>query len=288
MPFIQNENLFRYLAENFDRHSHQSLWWTFNESLAAESMQEIKPVLESLSVFRLGELEDLIFSFKEMGSINSLHLFGLDELILFAFYWVNKNSYSRVLDLGANIGLHTTVLFKMGYTVTSFEPDPKHMEELSSNLLRNGLPVRGLMQKAVTVDGSNVEFIRVLGNTTGSHVAGAKADPYGDLDKFIVESTPIAEAVSTADLVKMDVEGLEASLLASIPISVFETTDFLIEIGTVENAKKIFDNFEGSKISLFSQKINWQQVSKFEELPFSHREGSCFITGKTEMNWRLT
>jgi len=287
MSFIQNENLFRYLAENFDRHTHQTLWWTFNESLAAESMQDIKPALESLSEFRLGELEDLIFSFKEMGSINSLHLFGLDELILFAFYWVNRNRYSKVLDLGANIGLHTAVLFKMGYSVTSFEPDPNHMEELFSNLVRNDLPISGLIQKAVTVDGSDVEFIRVLGNTTGSHVAGAKADPYGDLDKFIVESTSIAEAVSTADLVKMDVEGLEASLLASIPISAFETTDLLVEIGTHENAKKIFDNFEDSGILLFSQKINWQMVSKYEDLPFSHREGSCFITGKTEMNWRL-
>ncbi len=287
MSFIQNENLFTYLAENFDRHSHRSLWWTFNDSLAAESVQEIKPILETQSIFRLGELEEFIFSYKDMGSINSLHLFGLDELILFAFYWVNRSSYSRVLDLGANIGLHTVVLSKMGFTVTSFEPDPIHMDELSSNLLRNGLPADGLKQKAVTIDGSNVEFIRILGNTTGSHVAGAKADPYGDLERFIVESTPIVEAIGGVDLVKMDVEGLEATLLQSVPISAFETTDFLVEIGTPENAKKIFDYFEGSKISLFSQKTNWKRASKFEELPFSHREGSCFVSGKTEMNWHL-
>jgi len=287
MSFIQNENLFTYLAESFDHHSHRRMWWTFNDSFGAESVQEIKPVLETQSVFRFGELEEFSFSYKDMGSINSLHLFGLDELILFAFYWVNRELYSRVLDLGANIGLHTVVLSKMGFTVTSFEPDPNHMDELASNLLRNGLPLDGLKQKAVTIDGSNVEFIRVLGNTTGSHVAGAKADPYGDLEKFIVESTPIAEAIADVDLVKMDVEGLEATLLQAVPLSAYETTDFLVEIGTPENAKKIFDYFEGSKISLFSQKINWKRVSKFEELPFSHREGSCFISGKTEMNWHL-
>ena len=77
------------------------------------------------------------FSYFEMGAINSLDLFGLDELIIFSFYWQNRNIYTSVADIGANIGLHSVILGHMGYSVTSFEPDPIHVLEFSRNVQNN-------------------------------------------------------------------------------------------------------------------------------------------------------
>src|SRR3546814_20413787 len=73
-----------------------------------------------------------------MGNIDSLDLFGIDELIVFAFYWANRDRYRTALDLGANIGLHSIILDRCGYRVTAFEPDPETAEELRRNLVRNG------------------------------------------------------------------------------------------------------------------------------------------------------
>jgi hypothetical protein len=40
----------------------------------------------------------------KMGAIDSLDLFGLDELIIFTFYHANRTRYRRALDIGANLG----------------------------------------------------------------------------------------------------------------------------------------------------------------------------------------
>ena len=49
---------------------------------------------------------DIVFPYVQLGNIDSLDLFGLDELILFAFYWRNRTCYRKVVDFGANLGLH--------------------------------------------------------------------------------------------------------------------------------------------------------------------------------------
>ena len=70
-----------------------------------------------------------------MGSINSLDLFGLDELLLLSRYWRNRERYHDAVDLGADVGLHSILLGKIGMSVTRAEPYPIHMVELRSNMV---------------------------------------------------------------------------------------------------------------------------------------------------------
>ena len=58
----------------------------------------------------LGALGEIEIPFFSMGAYNTTHLFGLDELILFSFYAQNKFRYKKVADLGANIGLHLSLI----------------------------------------------------------------------------------------------------------------------------------------------------------------------------------
>ena len=74
-----------------------------------------------------GPVGPLSLPYFEMGAVTSLDLFGLDELILFAFYNANRERYRRVVDFGTNLGLHTIVLARCGFDVRSFEPDPVHI-----------------------------------------------------------------------------------------------------------------------------------------------------------------
>jgi FkbM family methyltransferase len=285
MSFIENKGLLRYLADQHTRHSCQTSWWDFNSQLAKESVSSLKLRLENSEEFGIGEIENILFSYRDMGAVNTLDLFGLDELIMFAFYWKSRAKYKRVVDMGANVGLHTVVLNQLGYEVKSYEPDPSHVVDLVKNLRLNAMSVEGISQEAVTTDGTKVEFTRVVGNTTGSHVSGAKEDPYGELETFDVESAPISEVIQNADLVKMDVEGLEADLLSVVTKDEFDTVDFMIEIGSPKNATQIFNHLRGMGVNAFSQKNNWRKVESVADLPMKHQEGSCFISSAHEMEW---
>ena len=73
----------------------------------------------------------------------------------------------------------------------SFEPDPGHLTQLQYNLKLNQIET-DLREAAVSLEDGHAEFVRVMGNTTGSHLAGSKSDPYGDLDRFEVTVTAAA------------------------------------------------------------------------------------------------
>ncbi len=231
-----------------------------------------------------GPLGDIRFPFHSMGNINSLDLFGIDELIILAFYDANRSTYSKVVDFGANIGFHSFGMGRSGFQVRSFEPDPHHFELLKRNLDLNGVTSE-LHNSAVSLEAGQAEFVRVLGNTTGSHIAGAKKDPYGDLERFDVEIEAAAEHLAWADLAKIDIEGHEAALLTGLTPETWATTDAIMEVGTEENAKAIYDYLAGGPINMFSQLKSWGRVESLADMPTSHRDGSLFISSKSEMPW---
>lgn len=233
----------------------------------------------------LGPFGALSFPYRKMGAIDSIDLFGLDELILFAFYWANRARYRRVVDIGANIGLHSIVMARCGFAVRAFEPDPVHLDRLRANLSLNGVTEVEVAEAAVSDRAGSAEFVRVKGNTTGSHLAGAKAAPYGPLDRFPVALRSFADAVADADFVKIDAEGHEAVILHALPPERWKTLDAVVEIGTPENARALFEHFQALPVGLFAQKIGWERVRTVDDMPASHRDGSLCVTREAEMPW---
>ena len=106
-----------------DHHSRSSSVYQYLDALLKDAVTDIYGSTGTCSaeLFGLGKLSLPFFS---MGSINSTHLFGLDELLIFSFYRKNIDRYKSVADLGANIGLHSICLSKYGFDVDSYEPDP--------------------------------------------------------------------------------------------------------------------------------------------------------------------
>lgn len=232
-----------------------------------------------------GPFGDLVFPYVKMGAIDSLDLFGLDELIIFSFYWRNRARYRRVLDLGANIGLHSIMLARTGFTVTCYEPDPHHLSLLNRNLANNAVTTVTPVQAAVAIEAGSLEFVRVLGNTTGSHLAGSKTNVYGDVERFKVEAVTFNSIIDGIDFIKMDVEGQEKKILTATQREHWLKLDMMCEIGSAENAAAVFEHFQGIGINTFAQKIGWAKVRRVEDMPTSHRDGSLFISAKAEMPW---
>lgn len=228
----------------------------------------------------------LVFPYHPMGVFDSLNLFDLDELIILSFYWTNRYRYQRVLDVGANIGLHSIILSRCGFEIRAYEPDPEHFKILQRNLALNHCDRVTAFNQAISDKTGVKEFIRVLGNTTGNHLAGSKPHPYGELERFPVEVEAIEPLFGWADLIKLDAEGHEKEILLSTRKQDWLKTDALVEVENETNAKLLYEHFGGLEVNLFSQKINWQRVTNEDHVPTSYREGTLFVTCKNEMPWK--
>jgi len=255
--------------------------------LRAVAIEEVKATFssEKSEPHTMAPFGDLIFPYTRMGAIDSLDLFGLDELIVFAFYWANAGLYRKTLDLGANIGLHSIVMSRCGFQVSCFEPDPHHYSLLTRNLDENRVTGVTPVNAAVSVTQGTMEFVRVLGNTTGSHLAGSKANPYGEIERFPVKVLPFSELIKGVDFVKMDVEGHEKVILTNTSAEQWRSLDMIAEIGSEENAGAIFDHFSAIGVNLFAQKSSWKRVESLDDMPTSYHDGSLFISSRAEMPW---
>jgi FkbM family methyltransferase len=273
------------LIENPSQHSRDSSFYKTHEQellnmLENSDLNSSKSGHESFEPFG-----DLHFPYREMGAINTIHLFGLDELIIFSYYWANKSRYKNVADLGANIGLHSLIMDRCGFSINSFEPDPIHVDVFQENIVNNKSVNITINQKAISDKSGTMDFIRVLGNTTGSHLAGAKEDPYGELETFSVETSDINAVLLNNDFVKMDIEGQEATAILSTKKDTWANVEMILEVGTEKNAKIIFEYLNEINVNMFSQKTGWNKVSNLAEIPTSYKEGSLFLSVADEMSW---
>lgn len=280
------------LAAAHTHHCHEGDWWKLAAERHDASKVGIRRSLIEHHRLSIAPLGDIDFTLVEMSDapegevISSVELFGLDEMIIFAFYWANRSRYQTVVDLGANLGLHSIVLARMGFSVKAYEPDPVHLRHLKTHLEMNRLSTSVMVHEAaVTVNSGNVEFLRVLGNTTGSHVLGAKNAPYGAIEQFNVKAVSIGGAIEGADLVKMDVEGSEAELLTALRAGELQSTDIICEVGSEENAEAIWNHFANSPVKMYSQKLGWSAARSYHDLPAHHSEGSLFLSTKGHMPW---
>jgi FkbM family methyltransferase len=278
------ESLFLALPELHAHHKRSGNIYEFIKKAIRSQIEILFSPKEDKSV-DFKPFGEIIFPYHKMGAIDSLNLFDLDELIIFSYYWLHRKRYFRAIDIGANIGLHSIILNKCGFEVQSYEPDPAHYGILKSNLKKNNCSKTTPLNFAISSKDEEMEFTRVLGNTTGSHLSGSKANPYGDLEKFPVKVKAIKSIIGWADLIKMDAEGHEKEILISTEKKDWQKTDAFVEVENSQNAKAIYEHFNTLKVHLFSQKNNWKKVENLDAMPTSYREGSLFITCKEDMLW---
>lgn len=278
------EKLFVALPELKDLHAHEKKSYLLLKNIAR---QEIEKLFSSENPFQqdFAPFGTLVFPYCKMGAVDSLNLFDLDELIIFSFYWQNRNRYRCVADIGANIGLHSILLNKCGYSVRSYEPEKNHFKMLEKNIALNQCTTIESHNKAVSDNEGEMEFVRVLGNTTGSHLAGSKQNPYGQLERYPVKMESILGIINWADLIKLDAEGHEKQIILATKHEHWMNTDALIEVENSNNAIAIYSHFNKIGVNLFSQKNGWQKVTRIEDIPTSYKEGTLFASCKNEMPW---
>ena len=221
--------------------------------------------------------------FYKMGNINSSHLLGIDEIIIFIFYFLRKKKFHNVSDLGANIGMHSIILGKLGFNVKSYEPDQEHSKQFKKNKNINKLNNVKLIRKAVDTKKGDVIFTKILNNTTGSFIKKAKKNTYGPVKKYKVKTEKFQDILKWSDMIKMDVEGLEAELIKTVNSKNLSTKEIILEVGSKDNAKNIFRYSKKNNFNLFSQKRGWKKVKNISDMPHSYKDGSLIITNENKL-----
>lgn len=218
--------------------------------------------------------------FVSFGAVTSDDLFCEKEQEIMRFYENNKDRYHRALDIGANIGVHSLLMATQGWYVYGLEPDPHHFQLLKDNILKTiAFPGISVERLAVSDHNGTEIFVRVKGNTTGSHLKGDK-QPYGELEEFEVRVVDCRPLFDWCDLAKLDCEGHEARLLLTVTPEQARTTDFMVEVGNPKNADLIYRHFETLPTRLWAQKDNWREVINIHDMPTHHSHGALFIGQK--------
>lgn len=212
----------------------------------------------------------LTIPFTSFGNITSNDLFGDKEQALFDFYERSRGRYRRVLDIGANIGVHSILMARQGWEVMAFEPDPEHYKRLLENVRVNGVVV-GAQCAAVSDYHGEAEFTRVLGNTTGSHLTGLK-QPYGALETITVKVIDASSLLPWADFAKIDAEGAEAAIVQRLG-----RCDMMLEVGSLENARVIWWHLQNIGRKSWTQQSGWQETKALADVPKHHAEGALFV-----------
>lgn len=222
-----------------------------------------------------------------MGRVDSYDLFGPNELILFAFYEHNRDRYKRVLDIGANLGLHSILMAKLGWDVHCYEPDATDKygegiyDQLEENIKANCGKSGPLPYNAAVSDrDGEAKFIRVLDNLTGSCLAGGVKQPFGPMETITVRTVDCRPLFDWADLAKIDVEGHESVLLLTLTKDQLSHLDLICELRGQKEAAKVLQHVHNIGGEIYTQKNDWKPAQCMSDMPVRHTEGSIFISSR--------
>jgi FkbM family methyltransferase len=119
---------------------------------------------------------------------------------------------AHVVDVGANTGNHT--IFFAGpmkaASVVPFEPLPAAADALRASVARNGLENVDLSRLGVGVSDREIRMRLVFSGRGGLGATSLEPDPAGEISVARLDSM----VSGRVDLLKIDVEGMEMSVLA--------------------------------------------------------------------------
>ncbi len=160
------------------------------------------------------------------------------------YHFSTKNDKPLIIDAGANIGL-STLYFKRLYPnakIICFEPNPEVFKLLQNNISHNNLKDVTLINSALSAQ-NNISRNFYLDNANGKHdTLGASLYHHWverencEIDEISVNTTNLADYINQqVDYLKMDIEGSEFEVLASIDTSLPNVKAFNIEVHEIND-----------------------------------------------------
>ena len=133
---------------------------------------------------------------------------------------------SVVLDIGAHLGHFSIVAARRGAQVVAFEPNPRTLPYLRRNLEANGVADRvRVVERAVgTTAGTATLYTSPAGDQSSLH-------EHADADGAVAVEVTAVDSETTGmrvDVIKMDVEGAEVSVLEGMARTLADASPRLV------------------------------------------------------------
>ncbi|MFN3523680.1 MAG: FkbM family methyltransferase [Phenylobacterium sp.] len=204
---------------------------------------------------------------------------GLHEFADMGFVLHALRPADRFLDVGANVGSYTVLASAVcGARTLAFEPDPGAAAALRRNVAVNGIEARVAVHETAVGEAAGWVWFTVGRDTTNQVAAdgsnGARRAPTIDLDS-------VPDAVGAA-VVKLDVEGYEASALAGAG-NVLADPALLAVLSECQD-RPVTDilarhGFERAFYDPFTRTLS--------DAPLHQRDGSLFVRDAAALRERL-
>lgn len=234
---------------------------------------------------------NILFPYKQLGTISSKNFFNLNELIFSSYYILSNNNYKKFADIGACLGFHGIIFSKYhSNLVNFFEPDPNTYEMLCEYIMLNELKNYNCYNRAVYSNEGNITFNRLDENNTGSHIEGSKDNVYGSVSKINVSTISFDSILKEKyDLIKLDIEGAELEVFKNLNLFNNEKfPDTYIEIHNKQAAEVIYEVLVNKlKLNIFSQNLGWSKLTNKNDMPYHYSHGSIMVSNKNYMNWGM-
>src|SRR5882724_10322207 len=148
-----------------------------------------------------------------------------------------------VIDVGGNIGTHALAFSKMASHVYSFEPQPRLFRILAANIALNGVHNVTVKPQAL---GDSCETISIADLPPDETLFNFGALPLGaDLANRITASMITIDSLGLApSLIKIDVEGMEAQVIAGATETIKRCQPYLYLENNGNDSKAVSEALE--------------------------------------------
>ena len=160
--------------------------------------------------------------------------------------WIKSMKPDEVLfDIGANIGQYSIVAAKQGLKVFAFEPESQNFSILIRNIAMNKMSDRIFAYPFCISDSCKIDMLRLSGLTPGGscHSFGEDTNYKGEVKGWAAVQGSVAFPVdqlvnevgfACPDHIKIDVDGLEASVLRGMAATLRRVKSVLVEMDSAQ------------------------------------------------------
>ena len=135
---------------------------------------------------------------------------------------VKINKGDIVFDIGAHVGSFSMYAASKGAIVYAFEPDPINYGKLRKNIELNNFQNLVIpFNHAITDKNGTIQLSQSKTNT-GGHSLYVKTDDYVTVETYSMEESMSMAQVNHIDLLKIDTEGAEYTILPSIKTETYK------------------------------------------------------------------
>jgi len=160
--------------------------------------------------------------------------------------WINSfKPNSKVIDIGANIGVYSLYAGQKGHNVFAFEPQALNFAELYTNIYLNNLEDKIIGYGVALSNVNSIEYLSLMSMVPGQSHNDYAIDKPNQLKQgcvgYKLDHLVERNVVPQPDYIKIDVDGIEQKVIEGAVETIKKCKSVLVELTDISILKTILD-----------------------------------------------